>query len=98
MKVNREACVRVRGREEFRPSTPAGSLNASFIWADTSEGHDFWSMLQMIIALVTRKPDAWRMSDLLLTVGRMIPAEPKSEPTMQPEGTKKGRIITLPKA
>lgn len=97
VKINREANVRERGNRGDEPLTPEGSLGASFVWAYTSEGHNFWSMLQGIIGLEIKKSSAWKMRDLLALVCDTIPAKPKPKPPMQPEGTKKKRIITLPK-
>lgn len=97
VKINREANVRARGNDGSKPLTPGGSLSASFVWADTPEGHYFWSMIQLIVGLEITESSAWKKRDLLVLVGKVIPAEPEPKPPMQPEGTKKKRIITLPK-
>lgn len=97
VKINREANVRARGNGGSEPLTPGGSLGASFVWLDTPEGHYFWSMLQGIIGLEIMESAAWKLRELLALVCDTIPAKPKPKPPMQPEGTKKKRIITLPK-
>jgi len=97
VKINREARVREKGNDESKPLTPGGSLGASFVWADTPEGHAFWNMIQLIVELEITESSAWKMRDLLVLVCNTIPAKPKPKPPMQPEETKKKRIITLPK-
>lgn len=97
VRINREANVRARGNGRGKPLTPEGSLGASFVWADTPEGRNFWRMIQRIVRLEIRESAAWKMEDLLVIVCDMIPAKPEPKSPMQPEGTKKKRIITLPK-